>query len=213
MSDDKITISMDEVSRATPVPGATVPPTFTSGYVPPESDPDMKPKRTGLFVGIGVAVIALLCITGIGVMAIVGGGNGSTKIFPSKERTVSDYRAEAIQEVNAELAKPGSKLKKRIEDAHLTVKVKSTRIVRCDVTTVDGSNRAGKDDSNIDKVSMLIRFNWEGIIDTGYTDLRLEYDVKNDRLLKSEIDHTTALVNAEDPSFWHGVGVIIGSML
>jgi hypothetical protein len=60
---------------------------------------------------------------------------------------------------------------------------------------------------------MLIRFNWEGIIDTGYTDLRLEYDVKNDRVLKSEIDHTTALVNAEDPSFWRGVGAIIGSML
>ena len=111
------------------------------------------------------------------------------------------------------MSKPDSKLKKRIEDAHLTVTVKSARVVRCDVTTVDGTDRVGKDDSNIDKVSLLIRFTWEGIVDKGYTDLRLEYDVKNDRLIKSEIDHTTALVNAEDPSFWYGVGAIIGSML
>lgn len=204
MSDDKITISMDEVNHATPVPGLTPPPIFTSGYVPPESDQDAKPKRTGLFVGIGIAAVGLLCITGIGVMAIVGGDNG---------RTVADYRAETMRDVEAELSKPDSKLKKRIEDAHLTVTVKSTRVVRCDVTTVDGTDRAGKDDSNIDKVSLLIRFNWEGIVDTGYTDLRLEYDVKNDRPIKSEIDNTTALVNAEDPSFWYGVGAIIGSML
>ncbi len=213
MSDEKITISMDEVNQATPVPGATMPPTAYSGYVPPESDQDVKPKRIGLFVGIGIAVMALLCITCIGVMAIVGGDNYSPPIFSSKERTVSDYRVEQIREVETELAKPNSKLKKRIEDAHLTVTVKSTNIVHCDVTTVDGSDRAGKDDSNIDKVSMLIRFNWKGKIDTGYTDLRLVYDVKNDRLEKSEIEYTTALINVEDPSFWYGVGAIIGSML
>ena len=209
MSDEKITISIDEINHATPVPGTAGPPIFTSGYVPPEVDREAPPRRAGLFVGIGVAVVALLCIACIGIVAIVG----APQAVSSNERTVSDYRAETIREVESELATPDSKLRKRIEAAHLTVTVKSTRIVRCDVTTVDGSDRAGKDDSNIDKVSMLIRFNWEGFIDSGYTDLRLEYDVKNDRVLKSEIDHTTALVNAEDPSFWYGVCTIIGSML
>lgn len=204
MSDDKITISMDEVNHATPVPGSTPPPIFTSGYVPPESDQDAKPKRTGLFVGIGIAAVGLLCITGIGVMAIVGGDNG---------RTVADYRAETMRDVEAELSKPDSKLKKRIEDAHLTVTVKSTRVVRCDVTTVDGSDRAGKDDSNIARVSLLIRFNWEGVIDRGYTDLQIVYDVRNDRLEKSEIDHTTALVNVEDPTFWWDVGATVDALL
>ncbi len=223
MSDDKITISMDEVNHATPVPGSTPPPIFTSGYVPPESDQETKPKRTGLLVGICVAAIALLCITVIGVMTLVGGTDSGVddnnldrhggKIFQAKERTVSDYRSEVMRDINAELSKPDSKLKKRIEDAHLTVTVKSTRVVRCDVTTVDGTDRAGKDDSNIARVSLLIRFNWEGIIDRGYTDLLIVYDVRNDRLEKSEIDHTTALVNVEDPTFWYGVGTIIGSML
>ena len=112
MSDDKITISMDEVNHATPVPGSTPPTIFTSGYVPPESDQDVKPKRTGLFVGIGIAAVALLGITGIGVMAFVdrgpGSGGGKSRIFP-EERTVSDCRAEKIQRVKTELANPDSK--------------------------------------------------------------------------------------------------------
>ena len=72
MSDDKITISMDEVNHATPVPSSTPPSIFTSDYVPPEADQEPKPKRTGLFIGICIASVALLCITGIGIMAIVG---------------------------------------------------------------------------------------------------------------------------------------------
>lgn len=215
MNDDKITISMDEVNNATPVPGSTPPPIFTSGYVPPESDQEGKPRRMGLFIGIGIAAVAVLCITVIGVMAFVGeeGVGDPIKTSQTKERTVSDYRSEVMRDINVELSKPDSKLKKRIEGAHLTVTVKSTSIVWCDVTTIDGSDKAGKDDSNIDKVSMLIRFNWAGNVDTGFTDLLLEYDVRNDRLLKSEIDHTTALVNVEDPSFWWNVGATVGALL
>ena len=131
----------------------------------------------------------------------------------AKERTVSDYRAETIRSFEQGLSKPDSRYRKRIEDAHLTVTVKSAEIVRCDVTTIDGSDKAGTDDSNIDRVSMLIRFNWQGIVDAGYTDIRYEYDVKNRRVLKSEIEYTTALVNAEDPSFWWGVGELLYLLL
>ena len=214
MDNDKITISMDEVNHATPVSGTTPPPIFTSGYVPPESYQEETPRRIGLYVGIGIAVVALLCISGVGIMALVGAGSdGGNGIILSGGRTVSDYKAEVVKDINEELSKTDSKLRKRIEDAHLTVKVRSTEIVRCDITTVDGSEKVGRNDSNIDKVSMLIRFNWEGIIDKGYTDLCIEYDVHNKRLLKSEIDHTTALVNIENPSFWYDVGYLIGTAL
>lgn len=216
MAGDKITISMDDVNSATPVPGPAVAPVFTPGYVPPESDHDSMPNRTGLFVGIGIAAVALCCIIGIGIKAFIwdegpSEGNGGSPIIVKKERTVDDYKAEIIQSVNEDLAKADSKLKKRIEDAHLTVTVKSTCIVRCDVTTFDGSDKAGKDDDNIDKVSVLVRFNWEGqFLGSGYTDLLIAYDVHNDRLLKSEIDHTTAIINVEDPNFWWDVGVSLG---
>ena len=206
MSDEKITISEEEVNHAIPVPGSTPPQSFTSGYVPPESDHDVEPRRTGLFVGIGIAVIALLCIIGIGVMAFVdrgfGWGDRQIRIFP-QERTVSDYRADKIQSVKNELSKSNSKWKKLIEDAHLTVTVTSTRIVRCDVKTVDGSDKAGENDSNIDKVSMLIRFNWEGqVFGPGYTDLRIDYDGQNDKVLTSKIVETSAKITVDDDLLW-----------
>ena len=210
MSDEKITISMDEVNHATPVPGTTVPPNFTSEYVPPETNREIKPNRIGLFVGIGIAAVAFLCAACIGIVAFIGDlGIGP---FPSSRRTVSEYRAETMREIEVELAKPDSKWRKRIEDAHFTVTVKSTEIIHCDVTTFDGSEKAGPDNSNIDKVSLLIRFNWAGNIDTGYTDLRVVYDVQNKRILKSEIEYTTALFNGEDPEFWFGVGSLLLSL-
>ena len=91
--------------------------------------------------------------------------------------------------------------------------VTSTSVVRCDVSTFDGTDLAGKDDSNIDKMTLLIRFNWKGIVEAGHSDLRLVYDVHNDRLLESKIDFTTALINTQDPDFWFGVGEIIGATL
>ena len=209
MSDDKITISMDEVNHATPVPGTAVPPIFTSGYVPSESDQESRPKRTGLFVGICVAAIALVCITVIGVIAVVGKGH---------ERTVAEYRAAVIQRVHNDLSKSDSKLKKQIEDAHVTVTVTSTEILRCEVTTFDGTDKAGECDSNIDKVSMLLRFRWDGQIHKGgYTDLELVYDVQNKRQ-ESKIVYTTAIVDEKSRpgswfKFWYEVGSLIGTLL
>ena len=217
MSDDKITISMDEVNRANPVPGAPPSPFFTPSYEPPESGEEAGPRRIGLFIGLGIAAMALLCITIIGGIAFIGGRDGDergtySKVW-AKERTVADFRKKLVNEFDAELAKPNSTLRKRIENAHVTVKVTSTEIVRCDVATVDGTERAGRNDDNIDKVSLLVRFNWKGLVDTGFTDLRIVHDFQNRRTLKSEIEYTTALVNAEDPEFWWNVGAIIGTAL
>ena len=207
MNNDKITVTSADVEAATPVPGTTVPPIFgtpPSGYVTPESDREVKPKRTGLFVGIGIAALALLCIVVIGVSCTGG-----------KIRTVSDYRAETMREIKTELGKPDSKLKKRIENAHIpSVTVESTEVIRCDVTTVDGSEKAGEADSNIDKVSMLIRFHWKGEILTGYTDLKIVYDVQNKRPIESKIDYTTdPIPTGEDFDAWFDIGAAIGLLL
>lgn len=213
MSSDKITISMDDVNQATPVPGSTSTPFFTPGYAPPTYEPAAKPKRTGLYIGVGVAIIALLCLAGIGIAAAVSGQDGKGPVRVFHEKTVSDFRDETIRDVNAELSKPSSNLKTFIEDAHVTVTVTSANVVRCDVTTIDGTDKAGRGDSNIAQVSLLIRFQWQGILDTGYSDLRLVYDAQNDRLLKSEIEYTTALINTQDPDFWWDVGAVIGTAL
>ncbi len=212
MNDSKITISMDDVNRATPIPGATPPLFFTPGYTPPESDREVKPRRTGLWIGIGIAVVALLLMAVIGVMALGGGRGGSSS---GNMRTVSDYRAEAMSEIRTELRKPDSAWKKRIENAHIpSVTVESTEIIRCNVTTIDGSEKAGEADSNIDKVSMLIRFHWKGEILTEYTDLKIVYDVQNKRTIESKIDYTTdPIPTGEDFDAWYDIGAAIGLLL
>lgn len=187
---------------------------------PPVRSRRARPMRLGLYVGVGIAAAALLCIVGFGVLILVvksiGAGTDAQRETIGeriKERTVADVRKEIVQVVSNELAKPDSKLKKYIEEAHLTVTVDSTRIVRCDITTLDGSEKAGNDNSNIDKISLLIRFDWEGILESGYTDFRLVYDIQNERMLKSGIEYTTALINTKDPDFWWNVGCIIGAAL
>lgn len=122
----------------------------------------------------------------------------------SGEKTVADFRSELVRKFNGELASPGSPLRKRIERAHGTVTVKSAHVVRCDLATFDGSNRAGENGENIRGCNILLRFEWEGVIDKGYTDLRAIYDGANDRW-HAEIDYTTAAINFEDPEFWGSV--------
>ena len=184
-----------------------------------QTDQEQKPKRMGLFIGIGIAVVAVLCITVIGVMALVdgvaGGNDPRIGLLAPKERTVADYRTDTIREIEAELAKPDSKLKRRIENAHIpSVKVESTEVVRCTVTTVDGSEKSGVDDSNIDKVSMLIRFHWKGEIRDGFTDLSIVYDARNKRPIESKIDYTTDPIHTgEDFDAWYDIGTAIGILL
>lgn len=117
--------------------------------------------------------------------------------------TVQDYQKKFIKKVNKDLANPSSDLRKYIESAHLTVTVQSAEIIQCDISTIDKSNKAGKDGANIDKISMLIRFNWKDrVSDDGHTDLRWGYDVQNQRQIECKIADTTALINTKNPLFW-----------
>lgn len=98
MSDDKITVSMDEADRATPVPGSTPPPVFTPGYEPPATRPERPRKRTGLFIGIAVAVFAFLVLAGIGIAAVVmSNGGGKGQIDQPSPRTDARLIEEAIE--------------------------------------------------------------------------------------------------------------------
>lgn len=158
----------------------------------PRPTPKKRPRR-GLKIGIAATIVVLILCC----------------VWP-KPQTVEAYREDVMEEVNKELAEPSSKLRKYIEDAHLTVTVKSVEIIRCDVTTLDGSDSVGKDESNIDKVSMLLRFKWDGIFQrNGVTDFRYVYDGQNKRPVEQRIEYTTAFFNTEDAEFWAGLGTLI----
>ena len=140
-------------------------------------------------------ILCILAVLGLFFMISMCSRHGQ------RELTVGEFQAKWKAQWNEVLSDPNNALNKRIQRAHGPVTVKSAHVVRCDFETIDGSNRAGKDGENIRSCNMLLRFEWEGIVDKGYTDLKVVYDGANDRWY-SGIDYTTAAINFEDPEFW-----------
>lgn len=132
-------------------------------------------------------------------------------IWPSGkgEATVEEVRHKFVDTLNEELSSSTCPFRKRIEDAHGTVTVSHAYVLKCDVTTTDGSDKA----KNISLVTVTIRFNWDGIIHKGGT-TDLEVDLTADRkCTRSRIVRTDAMVNMEDKDFWYDVGYGIGALL
>ena len=121
--------------------------------------------------------------------------------------TVSEYRSSLWQNVNSELADPSSKTRKlffkRIEDAHWTVTVTSGIVTKCEIETLDGSDRIGWNGSNIASVTMEIKFGWKGIIEPGYTTIEIVRGGKNlKEVVSSRIVDSSAVWNSEDTDCW-----------
>lgn len=122
------------------------------------------------------------------------------------EITVDDVRREIVTSLNTALSNQSCPLRKRIEDAHGTVTVSHAHVLKCDITTVDGSDKAGVDHANISLITVIIRFNWDGIIHKdGTTDLEVNLTADGN-CTRARIVRTDAMVNTEDPDFWYDVG-------
>lgn len=132
-------------------------------------------------------------------------------IWPSGkgEMTVEEVRHKIVDTFNEELSSSTCPVRKRIEDAHGTVTVSHAYVLKCDVMTTDGSDKA----KNISLVTVTIRFNWDGIVHKGGT-TDLEVDLTADgKCTRSRIVRTDAMVNMEDKDFWYDVGYGIGALL
>ncbi|MBR3583947.1 MAG: hypothetical protein IKO01_10955 [Kiritimatiellae bacterium] len=198
MSDSKITVSLEEIDQATPVPGP-MPPPFVSPDGPeeaPKPPPGTRAPWIIIAVAVAIVVLGVVCFS----------------LF-SAASTADAYLKRYVQSVNAELSDPSSRLRKsvdqRIGAAHLTVTVKDARVVGSEVTTFDGTNAAGKGGENIDKMALVIRFDWDGLTTGGYSDMLWVIDGNRKHLVKSEIIETSASINLEDPDFWGAVGDIL----
>lgn len=148
---------------------------------------------------IGIALLFALAL--LALYMIWPSGNG--------EKTIGEVRREFVATLNTELSNRSCPIIKRIEDAHGTVTVSRAYVLKCDITTIDGSNKADA----ISLIRMTIRFNWDGIIHQGGT-TDLELDLTADgKCTRSRIIRTDALINMEDPDFWYNVGAGIGALL
>ena len=125
------------------------------------------------------------------------------------EMTVEEVRHKIVDTFNEQLSSSTCPVRKRIEDAHGTVTVSHAYVLKCDVTTTDGSDKA----KNISLVTVTIRFNWDGILHKGgTTDLEVDLTAEG-KCTRSRIVRTDAMVNMEDEDFWYDVGQGIGAAL
>lgn len=152
----------------------------------------------------------ILCVAALLALWFVWpSGKGDTEARKEAEMTVEEVRHKIVDTFNEQLSSSTCPVRKRIEDAHGTVTVSHAYVLKCDVTTTDGSDKA----KNISLVTVTIRFNWDGIIHKGGT-TDLEVDLTADgNCARSRIVRTDAMVNMEDKDFWYDVGWGIGALL
>ena len=199
MSDEKIVITDFEVETVE-VPSIEIDPATIKLKIEPD-----KPPRRWKRVLVAVAIMAFLFSVG-GMMAYC--------VTQSIETyTVAQYRDKFVEDANKELENPQSKLRKYVEDAHLTVKVSEAHVISCEMTTKDGTDKAGKDGENVQDVTITMRFSWSGLVYDGTTDLRIVLDAPKKKVLKTEVVRTDALVDLTDTKFWYNVGYLLGAIL
>ena len=152
----------------------------------------------------------ILCVAALLALWLIWpSGKGDAEAKREGAMTVEEVRHKIVDTFNEELSSSTCPVRKRIEDAHGTVTVSHAYVLKCDVMTTDGSDKA----KNISLVTVTIRFNWDGIVHKGGT-TDLEVDLTADgKCARSRIVRTDAMVNMEDKDFWYDVGYGIGALL
>jgi hypothetical protein len=158
-------------------------------------------SRIALFVGSFIGGFIIIYIA----LALFSGGGES----------VEQFRDRLIATENQALTRPDNAITKKIEGAHVTVTVTGAMVSSCQIYTVDGTGKAGKNDSNISEVDIIYTVNWDGVFQkNGFTEFELDYDYLNRKVKGTKYLRSSALINLDNVN-WAEVGadlaVLIGS--
>ena len=96
-----------------------------------------------------------ILLAGFWLYAVFGGG-----MEPAK--TALELGGDVRAQIQAELAAEDNAVRKFVEYAHRTVTVKSLELLKCEVTTIDGTDAVNADLSNIRKIEVVILAVWDG---------------------------------------------------
>ena len=213
MDNEKIVITADECDRVTPVPSCSAPLIVDV----PEEPSGRHSGLKGVFLAVVITSFVFLTAGMTAYCLFIGRQPKDVYSNPpvqqSQPETAAQCKEKMVQNLNAELENPDCNVRKFIEDAHLTVKVSKAYVMSCDIKTLDGSDSAGVDGSNVQELDFTVRFFWEGMVDDGHTDAEFVIDIKAGKVLKAEIKESTALVNVTGSDFWYNVGLGFGALL
>lgn len=153
-------------------------------------------------IGVAVMLFTVMFLGGSLFFAIVDSKPGSSTRGP----TVEDFRQQFIARLDEDLADPQNFIRRKIENAHWTVKTTSARVTACSVYSVDGTDRAGKDYSNIGDIDFIVTAFWDGVLQKGgYTEIRMTVDARSGQLKSCAYVGGNAAFNAETID-WFEVG-------
>ena len=134
-------------------------------------------------------------------------------VFWPRGESVETYRGRLIAAVNQTLLDPNHPIRQKIESNHVTVTVKSARVTACTIQTVNGSDNAGKDGSNVATVDLVITAIWDGYVHKdGFTEVEVLYDNQNKITKETRFLRSNAVVNLDKVN-WFDVGYIIGQCI
>jgi len=97
--------------------------------------------------------ISVLVLGGFWIFAATGNG-GSTSTDAAEENIRAD-----LQKL---LGEKGNNVKSFVEEAHRTVTVRSLKVTKCEISTLDGSSELNEDLSNLDRMDIELLAQWDG---------------------------------------------------
>lgn len=137
----------------------------------------------------------------------------STKPKSTPPETVAAYRTRVIAELDRDLQRKDHGVRKRIESAHVTVTARGASVTQCTVKTIDGTEIAGHNGSNVSEITLVITVSWDGFIQKGgYTEFMLVFDPRTEVVKEAKFLSSNATFNWETTD-WFKVGEVIGASL
>jgi hypothetical protein len=197
MSDNKIRISADEVSRVAdaspPLPSAPFDRTINS--TSPLSK-GFSPLFLGVVLTIGIFIMILI----------------STVVFSSHRESLEAWIQHERNAIDANLSM-SSQAKEMIESIHPLVTFTSANVKSIRATTVDGTDNPGRDGSNVSELEFIVTYHWEGPVEkNGFTEVLYLLDVQANKLKGTRYLASNAVVNLNNVD-WVTLGFELAPLL
>ncbi len=188
---EKIFVTADEVARIDIGSGEAAP-SITLAPAPAPAAHAAGPLRSRLpIIAFAASVAVLILVVGVVLVSVfLRLGQDNVDEFARR------WRAQHMQELTQ-----SPDVKAYIESTHPLVTFKGATVDSVDVTTRDGSRRAGRNGSNVSEIDFVVTYFWHGPVqDNGHTTVRHLFDFPSKQMKNSKIIETTALVTIDDES-------------
>jgi hypothetical protein len=202
MSDDRIRITVDDVARISDVP----PPGHASAGVntPFTGAPNVISSGSKFFSPMLVLACIVVGIVLVTLMAALA--------FSDHGETMESWIQNQRKVYDAELL-TSSEPKKMIENIHPFVTFSSANVKFIRATTVDGTQKSGKDGANISELEVVVTYQWEGLVEkNGFTYVQYVFNMQNRKLKSTKYLATNAPVNLDNID-WFKLGYMLAPIL